>query len=274
MKNTTLLLLLSLAMPTWAQTTDYSNIDPIQLPAGTKVIPANAFQNRSDLTEVTIPEGVEVIEEYAFRGCKNLKKVTLPSTLIRANGAFDHCDSLKDVICLGIVPPSLVAPPSYYGKNQSYYGTEQPRYVYYGDLYNRKVPYKYYGLYNYDDSKDHTVREKTYPYDDVVYLNYMMRGHTLAHPACTPYELETGWNHFPVFKPLDISWPADLRVCKDFTLSRNLPKGNPNLTLAVSTDNENSLYYAGHLTYEAEGTLSVGTFNIEQDAYENAIRIL
>ena len=274
MKDIAILLLLSLALPVWAQTTDYGNMDPSQLPAGTKIIPANAFQNRSDLVEVVIPEGVEVIEEFAFRGCRNLRRVTLPSTLIRANGAFDHCDSLKDVTCLGIVPPSLVAPPSYYGKNQSYYGTEQPGYVYYGDLYNRKVPYRYYGLYNYDDSKDLTVREKTYPYDDVVYLNYMMRGHRLSHPACTPYELETGWNHFPEFNPLDISWPADLRVCKEFTLSRSLPKGKPNLTLAVSTDNENSLYYAGHLTHEAEGTLSVGTFNMEQDAYENAIRIL
>lgn len=274
MKDIAILLLLSLTLPVWAQTTDYGNMDPSQLPAGTKIIPANAFQNRSDLTEVTIPEGVEVIEEFAFRGCRNLRRVTLPSTLIRANGAFDHCDSLKDVTCLGIVPPSLVAPPSYYGKNQSYYGTEQPRYVYYGDLYNRKVPYKNLGLYNYDTDSKHTIRDNVYPYDDVVYLNYMMRGHTLSYPACTPYELETGWNNFPEFNPIDISWPAELRVCKEFTLSQNLPGGKPDLTLAVSMDNENSLYYAGHITIEAEGTLSLGTFNIEQDAYENAIRIL
>lgn len=275
MRRPTILLLLlatMLVLPSWAQTTNYSSIDPSQLPAGTKVIPANAFQNRSDLVEVIIPEGVEIIEEYAFRGCKNLKKVTLPSTLIRANGAFDHCDSLKDVTCLGIVPPSLVATPSY--KNQSYYSTELPRYVYYSTLYNRKVPYQNCGLYNYDTNSEHTIRDRVYPYDQVVYLNYMMRGHTLSHPACTPYELETGWNHFPAFNPFNASWPTELRVCKDFTLSRNLPANKPNLTLAVSMDNENSLYYAGHLTHEADGTLSVGTFNIEQDAYENAIRIL
>ena len=50
----------------WAQTVDFKGITPEQIPAGTKVIPKYAFQNRIDLVEVTIPEGVEVIEEDAF----------------------------------------------------------------------------------------------------------------------------------------------------------------------------------------------------------------
>lgn len=236
------------------------------------MIPKYAFRNRTDLVEVTIPEGVVVIEEYAFQSCENLRKVVLPSTLIRAYGAFAYCDSLKDVTCLGIVPPTLVQSPTY--SEKSYWGTEQARYVYYNNLYNVKTISSYLGLYYYDTSSKHTIRDTSYPYDQVVYLNYMMRDHTLSHPAVTPYELEAGWNHFPAFKPLDISWPDELRICKDFTLAQNLPEGKPNLTLAVSMDNDNSLYYAGHMTHVADGTLSLGTFNIEQDAYENAIRIL
>jgi len=275
MRKTTLLLLLLTGWMSaaWAQTqVNYENITPEQLPAGTKVIPKMAFRNRTDLVEVTIPEGVVVIEENAFSSCKNLRKVVLPSTLIRATNAFSYCDSLKDVTCLGIVPPTLVPSPTY--SKKSYWGTEQARYVYYNNLYNVKTISSYLGLYYYDTSSKHTIRDTSYPYDQVVYLNYMMRDHTLSHPAVTPYELESGWNHFPAFKPLDISWPDELRVCKDFTLYQNLPTNKPDLTLAVSMDNENSLYYAGHLTHVADGTLSVGTFNIEQDAYENAIRIL
>ena len=277
MRKTTLLLLLltGWVSAAWAQTqVNYENITPEQLPAGTKVIPKMAFRNRTDLVEVTIPEGVVVIEEDAFSSCKNLRKVVLPSTLIRATNAFSYCDSLKDVTCLGIVPPTLVPEATYYRKDQYGFYTSQPRYVYYSNIYNRKEISNRVGLYNYDTDSKNTIRDKVYPYDQVVYLNYMMRDHTLSHPAVTPYELESGWNHFPAFKPLDLSWPDELRVCKDFTLYQNLPTNKPDLTLAVSMDNENSLYYAGHLTHLADGTLSVGTFNIEQDAYENAIRIL
>ena len=270
-----LLLLASWIAPTWAQNQiDYEGITPEQLPAGTKIIPKYAFQKRTDLVEVTIPEGVEVIEGDAFQECKNLRKVVLPSTLIRAANAFRSCDSLKDVTCRGIVPPTLVPDPTYYRKGEYGFYNTQTRYVYYSTTYNRKEPSKDFGLYAYDTDSKHTIRDQVYPYDQVVYLNYMMRDHTLSHPACTPYELETGWNHFPTFKPLDISWPDELRVCKDFTLYQNLPTNKPDLTLAVSMDNANSLYYAGHMSHVADGTLSIGTFNIEQDGYENAIRIL
>lgn len=258
----------------WAQTVDFESITPEQIPVGTKVIPKYAFSSRDDLVEISIPEGVEVIEASAFSGCKNLTKVTLPSTLIRATNAFSYCDNLKDVTCLGIVPPSLVEIPSYYKTEASYYGDSSIRYTYYENRYNRKEISRFYGLYNYDTSRTLTVRENTYPYDEVVYLNYMMRDHTLSHPGCTPYEMEDGWNHFPAFKHLDISWPQTLRVCKDFTLYRNLPTNKPDLTLAVSMDNDNELYYAGHLSHVADGTLSVGTFNMEQDGFENGIFVL
>lgn len=116
------LLLLStvFALPLWAQKVNYKDITPEQLPVGTKVIPKYVFSNREDLVEVVIPEGVEIIEEGAFSYCQNLKKVTLPTTLIRANSAFEYCDSLNDITCLSIVPPSIKPDPVYSYVNLSW----------------------------------------------------------------------------------------------------------------------------------------------------------
>ena len=311
-KTTFLLLLLTFcASSTWAQTVDYANITPEQLPAGTKVIPAKAFRSRNDLVEVTIPEGVEIIEANAFSSCYNLSKVTLPSTLIRAKGAFSSCSNLKDVTCLSIVPPSLKAEPSYLTVNLTQYSSYDAVldaiqwdngygtcswFVYdetdidqkileiiqlikqdptWGAVKtpNLKFTSFNYGLYNYSTRKDYTVRDNVWPYDDVVYLNYMMRDHTLTHPACTPYEMETGWNHFPAFKTLDQPLPTKVRVGTDYTLRSNPFTNKPDLTLAVSMDNDQSVYYAGHMS-ALDGSFSFGTFNLEQDAWENNNRIL
>ena len=258
----------------WAQTVDFKGITPEQIPAGTKVIPKYAFQNRIDLVEVTIPEGVEVIEEDAFNGCSNLAKVTLPSTLIRATNAFPYCDNLKDVTCLSFTPPFIGSATTYRRKDQSGYYTSSSRYTYYENLYNRKEISQNYGLYRYNTNKDQTVRDTEYPYDQVFYLNYMMRGHTLRYPSYSDYTLSEGWNHFPTFDRLDLPLPTELRICNNYTMYNNPLTNKPNMTMAVSIDNENKIYYAGHLSVSGDETISLGTFNMEQDAWENAIRIL
>jgi hypothetical protein len=258
----------------WAQTVDFESITPEQIPAGTKVIPKYAFQNRIDLVEVTIPEGVEVIEEDAFYGCSNLAKVTLPSTLIQATNAFPYCNNLKDVTCFSFTPPFIGSAPTYRRKDQFGYYTSSPRYTYYENLYNRKEFSQDYGLYRYNTNKDQTVRETEYPYDQVVYLTYMMRGHTLRYPSYSDYTLSEGWNHFPAFDRLDLPMPTELRICNNYTMYNNPLTNKPNMTMAVSIDNENKIYYAGHLSVSGDETISLGTFNMEQDAWENAIRIL
>jgi hypothetical protein len=102
----------------------------------------------------------------------------------------------------------------------------------------------------------------------------MMRGHTLRYPSYSDYTLSEGWNHFPTFDRLDLPLPTELRICNNYTMYNNPLTNKPNMTMAVSIDNENKIYYAGHLSVSGDETISLGTFNMEQDAWENAIRIL
>lgn len=307
----------------WAQTADYSGITPEQLPAGTKVIPEFAFQNRTDLVEVTIPEGVEIIEAQAFAGCSKLQKVTLPTTLVCAFGAFPWCYQLKDVTCLGVVPPFIGQIPYYstisLNSYQDLASVYEPRrltmveglssyatiagwYVYdntdmdektreiiknikgetdenlgYISYIDLTVPYKLapstYGLYGYDTDPQSVIQDDVWPYDYVPELTYRMRDHILRYPSIISYELEPGWNHFPAFQPFDAVQPTILRVGNDYTLSNSPFTQKPDLTVAVSIDNKQKAYYAGHMSVLG-GTHSYGTFNLEQDAWENDLRIL
>ena len=138
---------------------------------------------------------------------------------------------------------------------------------------NAKMTGYKFGLYNYDSDPENLIRDNIWPYDNVVYLNYMMRNHTLSHPAVTPYEQEPGWNHFPAFKHLDQPMPTHIRVGGNYSLHNNPFINKPDLTLAVSMDNEQKVYYAGHMSVYG-GTHSYGTFNLEQDPQENNLRIL
>jgi hypothetical protein len=61
-------------------------------------IAAEAFMDRTDLTEFTVPEGVRTIGFNAFRGCSNLQKITLPESLEEiGNGAFENCAALAEI---------------------------------------------------------------------------------------------------------------------------------------------------------------------------------
>ena len=307
-------------VPQKAEPTDpYAGIDPSELPAGTKVIPAYAFYNRDDLVEITIPEGVEVISPYAFYYCENLRKVTLPSTLVSAKGAFPYCNALKEVTCLGIVPPFIGHKPRY-GRldlqwvrsleqfnTMKLYASEDDDdydesrsgvwnfYVYDNIDVDDKIsffrdvltgedshtddpllPLKFTpsccGLYNYDTDKNYVTQEDKWPYNYVPFLSYTMRDHILRHPSCTRYELIDGWNHFPAFETFDVEMPSALRVGSYYTLYDNLFNNKPDLTLAVSIDNQNKVRYAGHMSILG-GTHSYGNFTLEQDAWQNNIRV-
>ena len=323
---TFLLLLLAISnnLESVAQVIDYHSITPSELPAGTKVIPKWAFQNREDLVEVIIPEGVEVLAPDAFIGCTNLQKVTLPTTLVSAKGAFTFCANLKEVTCLSIVPPAIGPTPTYNlidpehlqwysdikdlyrsfmwnhqegidGESNGAQGTAN-WYVYDNtDIDNKRLaietmikgesyfeeedagfPVKWtsgaYGLYGYDTDPSHTTREDRWPYDDVPYLTYKMRDHQLNYPSFTPYELIPGWNHFPSLETFEQPQPATIRVGTDYLLLEAPFSNKPDLTLAVSIDNDQKLYYAGHASFYG-GNHSYGTFNLEQDVWQNNIRM-
>ena len=51
------------------------------IPAGTKKIPSEAFENCQELTSIIIPDSVTEIGMLAFHGCSNLKKVAIPDSV-------------------------------------------------------------------------------------------------------------------------------------------------------------------------------------------------
>ena len=152
----------------------------------------------------------------------------------------------------------------------------QDDYIYLDSYY--KAPYKVtssaYGLWGYDYNRNSFVQVyEDDAYVEVLELEYRMRDHTLTHPAITPYELELGWNQFPVFKTFDVALPASLRVGAEYALSNAPFTNKPDLTVAVGIDNRQKAYYAGHMSVLG-GTHSYGTFNLEQDIYGNNYHVL
>ncbi len=73
----------------------------ITIPGSIKEIKVYTFAH-SGLQSVVLSEGVTSIAKYAFEYSEDLEVLTLPSTLqLIGNGAFDRCESLKDVYYCG-----------------------------------------------------------------------------------------------------------------------------------------------------------------------------
>lgn len=67
-------------------------------PEGIKEIPAEAFENNTDVQSVVCPQGVTAIGDKAFNGCKKLQSVTLPEGLISiGNDVFANSKKLTSV---------------------------------------------------------------------------------------------------------------------------------------------------------------------------------
>ena len=65
---------------------------------GTKIITANQFACRKDITSVIIPDSVTSIEEAAFADCWNLSSVIIPDSVTSIDtAAFARCLSLDNV---------------------------------------------------------------------------------------------------------------------------------------------------------------------------------
>ena len=69
-----------------------------EVPAGVKVIRANAFYTCANLYKITFPEGLETIGDRAFIKCANLQNFTFPESLKTIGvDTFSFCDSLTAV---------------------------------------------------------------------------------------------------------------------------------------------------------------------------------
>jgi len=271
------------------------------IPEGVEIIEPDAFAGCFNLMKVTLPSTL-VRAKGAFTWCPNLKDVTSLSIVPPFIGptpayyavdaeTFSWMSNLDDLYINfrwaqegGVDGDSSGAQGKanwyVYDKNdiddkilwfKAILGRKT-----YEDENLGKMPIKWtsgaYGLYGYDTDRERTIRDDEWPYDDVVYLTYKMRGHTLHYPSFSQYELEPGWNHFPVRRPFEMAQPASIRVGSNYTLMNSPFTQKPDLTLAVSMDNKNKVYYAGHMNVMG-GTHSYGTFNLEQDIWENNIRV-
>ena len=241
------------------------SVEELDVPAsvvriGSNIISQNYFSNFDEyyypnlLRRLTLHEGLQVIESGAFSDCDSLEQITLPATLIKATGAFAGCDNLSRVTCLAPVPPMLA--------NISY----QSNWNWDTQQYETAIRYEdTEGLYNYN-------RMATEEWG--ISLSSLMNGHVLICPSTGGYELERGWDHFPIIRDLDSEPAKDYRVAYNYTLlGSNIPKNKPNLTLAQGyfedeTNTYSNIAYAGKMRLQSSETLSIGTYTHETDQDE------
>ena len=76
--------------------TGFTALKDVQLPDGITEIPVCAFRNDANLEEINFPDSLNVIGEVAFRGTK-LKSINLREGMTIGGGAFNGCESLKEV---------------------------------------------------------------------------------------------------------------------------------------------------------------------------------
>lgn len=204
------------------------------------------FQNCAYLESIEIPAGVRQLPNYSFSKCSRLREVILHEGLeYIGNGAFDS-ESLRTVT----LPSTLVQADAAFGGCENLYEVIS--------LATTPPIFKERDLFGYEltESSDRIDR--------------FMKGRMLTSPKGSNYELTQGWNRFQKFVWTD-SWPKDIRVNTEWNLLNELPQNKPNVTLCVGMDNASQFWYAGRMSVNSSSTLSLSTFNIEQDAIENGI---
>lgn len=234
----------------------------VKLPSTLKTISISAFSNNYRIKSIDFAEGLKYIEDYAFYDCDSLNTLKFPSTLhsigyyafgnnyywynyenklhsIEFNerlysiddGAFDNCDSLKEVT----LPSSLV---------------------------------KVYDPFSHCDSlKKVTCLSIEPPFGNPLSSNCDMTGRELYVPALSinSYKQTTGWDQFPTIKPIDYL-PENITVYDDLhlTLPEAIPSDyKPNVSLICAYNNSERNY--GALTVNGKGTLSMQKFSMIWD---------
>lgn len=247
------------------------SVEELDVPASVVRIGRDIFSNYSNyspgiegefpklLRRLTLHEGLQVIESGAFDDCDSLEQVTLPATLIKATDAFAGCDNLSEVTCLAPVPPFLA--------NVS----RQTNWNWNTQKYDKTIQYdNHEGLYHYN---------RTATEVGGVSLSALMNGHVLICPSTGGYELERGWDHFPIIRDLDNEPAKNLRVAYNYTLiGSNIPKNKPNLTLAHGYFEDETytfpnMAFAGKMLLQSSETLSLGTYTHETDQDETVLII-
>lgn len=204
------------------------------------------FEYCAYLESIEIPAGVRQLPIYSFNKCKRLREVILNEGLEFIGKYAFNSDSLRTVT----LPCTLVQADAAFNGCDNLYEVIS--------LATTPPLLKERDLFGYDLSKS----------DD--WIDRFMKGRVLTSPRGSNYELTQGWNRFQKFVWTD-SWPKDIRVNTEWNLLSELPQNKPNVTLCVGMDNASQFWYAGRMSVNSSSTLSLSTFNIEQDAIENGI---
>ena len=240
----------------------------LKLPTTLQTIPYNAFAYNYNLKQIDFAEGLVNISDGSFYDNYNLASVKFPTTLHYIGGnAFAYNFTLSDVQfneglyqladnsfydCDGLT--EIILPSSLVLANSS--------------------PFDYC-----DNLRKVTCLSIEPPYmTDQVPYGTNMEGRELYVPALSlnNYKQSTGWDKFPIIKPIDYL-PENITVVSDFHLT--LPEGltteyKPNVSLIH--DQKGSYYWQyGALTVNGEGTLSMSNFSMFWDPnyfYSNSNR--
>lgn len=204
------------------------------------------FEYCAYLESIEIPAGVRQLPICSFNKCKRLREVILNEGLEFIGKYAFNSDSLRTVT----LPCTLVQADAAFNGCDNLYEVIS--------LATTPPLLKERDLFGYDLSES----------DD--WIDRFMKGRVLTSPRGSNYELTQGWNRFQKFVWTD-SWPKDIRVNTEWNLLNELPQNKPNVTLGVGMDNASYFWYAGKMSVNSSSTLSLGTFNIEQDAIENGI---
>ena len=87
---------------------DCSSLESVVIGGAVAIIGGRAFSDCSSLESVTIYNGVKTIQANAFCRCKKIKSITIPESVTSIEKeAFYFCDSLANVYCKPVTPPTL-----------------------------------------------------------------------------------------------------------------------------------------------------------------------
>lgn len=81
------------------QCTAYDYEGEIKIEKGTRIIAANAFQDRYNITSIDIPNSVTHIGNEAFYNCTGITSITIPNSVVAIGSrAFRNCSGLTSVL--------------------------------------------------------------------------------------------------------------------------------------------------------------------------------
>lgn len=85
----------------------FTPIKKVEFGDSVTVIGDRLFQYSASLESIVFGDNVTEILSFAFRNCTALTVLEFPASVTTIKGAFNSCDNISRVVCLGETPPTL-----------------------------------------------------------------------------------------------------------------------------------------------------------------------